>query len=214
MEPVGEVAQARSADAADRELHARLLQADPTAPADLVSQYLNPLLASLRRAFPGVDDQLLETKAHDAILDVGERPATYHPDRRSLAGYLLMDARGDVLNALKSERLRTSHILPLDDVELRPPARNTLWLETANPDDMVAKAATSERVEAVRGYFDEQEWEVVQLIGEGERRSEAFAEILGLQAWPREQRDREVKRVKDRLKKRLQRVWRKLYGDD
>lgn len=214
MEPLGDGVQSRSAGTADRDLHARLVRGDPTAPSDLAVRYLDPLLTSLRRAFPRVDDQMLETKAHDLILDLGERPAQYNPDRRSLAGYLLMAARGDVRNALKSEQPRASRIVPLEDVELRPPSRNTPWLESADPADIVAEAASSERVAAVRGHFDDQEWEVVQLIGEGERRSEVFAEVLGLQSRPREERDREVKRVKDRLKKRVQRVWRTLYGDD
>src|SRR5262249_57798500 len=48
-------------------------------------------------------------------------------------------------------------------------------------------------IEAMRGHFDDREWEVVQVMADGERHNDVYAEILGLEAWPREQRDREVR---------------------
>ena len=200
-------------DDGGRALHARLLRRDPTATVDLAETCLGPLVAWLRRAFRHEDDALLETVATDLILKFGVQPEQYDPDRSSLPAYLRMAARRDVGHARDKERRRSSRLTLLEDVELQPPSRNTLWLERANPADIVAEALSTDRVEAVRAHFDEHEWEVVQLIGEGERRTEVFAELLGLESSPRAERDRAVKRVKDRLKKRLQRVWRTLYGD-
>src|SRR5581483_10601659 len=114
------------------------------------------------------------------ILDVGERPTQYNPGRRSLAGYLLMAARGDLINALKSERLRSAHLAPLDDVELRPPARNTGWTSSADPAEAVIAQDDDARVAALRARFSGRDRDVVDLIIEGERRTDVFAEVLGL----------------------------------
>ena len=84
----------------DRALHQRLLQRDPTAPSDLVVEYLEPLTSRLRSMFPRVDSDLLEGIADELVFDLGEHPEQYNPGRGGLATYLWIAARGDVLNAL------------------------------------------------------------------------------------------------------------------
>src|SRR5205823_2519087 len=51
------------------------------------------------------------------------------------------------------------------------------------------------------------------LILDGERRTEPYAALFGLQDRPREEQAPEVKRAKDRLKKKLQRLWRRQDDD-
>jgi hypothetical protein len=200
---------------ADRALHLRLLSRDPTATSDLVVSYLEPLTAWLRSTFPREDDALLETVATDLLLSVGERPEQYDPDRLSLMSYLHMAARGDVRNARESEHRHTRRHSPLEDVELRPPARNSQWAIASDPADTVLAALDDgDTVLAMRHHFDETEWEVVQMVLDGERRTVEFARVLSLHDLPRAAQVREVKRAKDRLKKRLQRLWRKRPDDD
>src|SRR5947207_14138241 len=82
----------------DLGLQARPLQGEPTAPSDLVVEYLAPLVEALHRGFPRIhDDALLEEAASDLLFKLGEHPEQYDPERRSLRGYLLMAARRDVL---------------------------------------------------------------------------------------------------------------------
>lgn len=200
--------------AGERALHARLLGRDPSASSDLAVRYLEPLITSLRRTFPGVEAALLETAAIDVVLDLAERPEQYDPDRAALPAYLRMAAKGDVLNALERERRRAGRLAPLEDVELRSPARNTQWADASDPIDAVSDALGGEVIASLRSYFDEREWEVVQLMTEGERRTEVFAGLLGLHDRPRAEQACEVKRVKDRLKKRLQRHWPKVSDSD
>jgi hypothetical protein len=197
-----------------RALHARLLRCDPTATADLAETYLPPLVGWLRRTYPRVDDALLESLAIDLVLALGQHPERFDPDRSSLPAYLRMAARGDVKNALETEHRRAAHLAPLDNVELQSPARNSVWASSSGLTDTVAETLDDERAAAMLEHFTGRDRDIVELMWDGERRSEVFAETLGLQTWPRDERDREVKRVKDRLKKRVQRVWRKLYGDD
>ena len=56
--------------------------------------------------------------------------------------------------------------------------------------------------ESRRGFIAPM-WE---LMGEGERRTAVFARALGLEDRPPGEQEREVKRVKDRIKKRMQRA--------
>lgn len=202
------------ARAADRALHCRLVAGDPTAPTDLAERYLGPLLAWLRRCHPREDDALLSDIATDLILDLGERPERYDADKRSLTGYLRMAANRDVLNARQSEHRRVAHLAPLARVELQPPARNSTQAGTSDPADTVADAPDDERIRAMRTHFNDRDWAVAELQLEGERSTARYAAVLGLADRPEEEQKREVKRAKDRVKKRLQRVWRTLTGND
>ncbi|MCC6179782.1 MAG: hypothetical protein IT305_31095 [Chloroflexi bacterium] len=197
----------------DRALHARLLQADPTATSDLAIRFLAPLADWLRGAFRRVDPDVLESVATDLILNLGQRPTQYDPDKGGLMAYLRMAAKADVLNALKRERRRTSHEMPLEVVELRPPARNTSWAGASDPADAVADAADGAAIASALEHLDARDREVVRLMMQRERRTAIFADVLGVHDRPPAEQAREVKRVKDRLKKHLQRHWLELTDD-
>jgi hypothetical protein len=151
---------------------------------------------------------MLESIATDLLLDVGTRPEQYDPDRLSLFAYLRMAARGDVSNALEKEQRRTAHYVSWENVEIGTHARNSTWTSAADPADEVIEALDREKVLAMREQFNDRDWECVLLLLDGERRTEPFAVALGLQDRPKGQQALEVKRAKDRLKKKLQRRWR------
>lgn len=156
----------------------------------------------------------METVAIDLMLAVGRRPAQYDPERLSLSAYLRMAARGDVKNALERERRRIRRQIPLDDVELRAPVRNSPWTSASDPAGVVVDALADARLAALREQFVGRDREVVDLMLDGERRTEVFADVLGLRDRPLDEQVREVKRTKDRLKKRMQRTWQRMSGDD
>ena len=214
MEPGSGREAPGSHDGDGRALHARLLRRDPTAPSDLARLYLEPLLEWLAQWFAKVDDQLLDDVAVTLILKVGKEPDQYDPDRGTLSAYLRMAARGDLKNALQSERRRTARQISLESVELRPLARNREWASAADPADEVIAALDHERLPALREHFSAQDWEVVLMRIEGERRTERFAAILGLQDRPPDEQEREVKRAKDRIIGRLRRLWTRKYGHE
>jgi RNA polymerase sigma factor (sigma-70 family) len=200
-------------DDGSRVLHACLLQRDPTAPSELAETYLPLLVDWLRQAFPREDGALLETLAIDLVLGLAKKPEQYDPDRGSLTAYLRMAARGDVKNAQESTRRRYLRLAPLNEVELRPPSRNRWWASNADPSEAAILKDADARVAALREHFHGHEREVVDLIVDGERRTESFARVLGLLDRPREEQVREVKRAKDRLKKRMKRYWQRVAGD-
>jgi hypothetical protein len=57
----------------------------------------------------------------------------------------------------------------------------------------------------VRQACTEAERRVLALMLDGERSSAAYAQVLGITGLPAAEQEREVKRAKDRIKKRLER---------
>jgi hypothetical protein len=201
--------------AAEHALHARLLAGDPVAPSELAETYLPPLAAWLLRAFPHVDPHLVEDAATDAVLDTAQHPERYDPARLPLARYLRMAARGDLLNAWKSAQRRAAHHASLDAVELHGVARNPTTEDTDDPAEIVARRGNTAPglLAAVRATFDPQEQAVVALMLDGERRTSVYARLLDLEHLTTADQAREVKRVKDRLDKRLRRLAPRVQRD-
>src|SRR5215831_8585495 len=84
----------------NREIHQRLLDRDPIAPAELAVAYLEPLINWLRTRFRYVqDEQLLGDAATDALLTYIEHPTRFDPAKSCLPYYLRMAATRDLLNA-------------------------------------------------------------------------------------------------------------------
>ena len=74
-----------------------------------------------------------------------------------------------------------------------------------DPADVVTDAPGDEVMTVLRERCDRRELAVVDLLLDGERRSQMFARAIDLQDRPRAEQVREVKRAKDGLKKRLRR---------
>lgn len=197
---------------ADALLHARLMACDPVAPAELAERYLDDLARWANRLYGYQDAHLVQTCAIDAVLELVQHAERYDPTQSSLAAYLRMSVRGDILNALSSERRRHRH---LDAVEVSERARNLPDEHSPDPAELVVNSDTLS--EELRALLDETfnaiERRVVQLMMEGERRTAVYAGILGLTELSDTERARTVKQVKDRLQKRLQRLAPKVTRD-
>lgn len=197
----------------DVALHRRLLAGDPLAPSDLAVAYLDALAAWLTAHNPGAHPHECQTAAADALLSLMKNPAAYKPELRSLQGYLRMAATGDLRNLLKSTSRHTWRSLSFEDVELSGEARK-LVQEDSDPADIVARreGETPSVIglpalpEVVQAVFTQEEQQVRQLMWRGERSTAVYAAILHIADRPVEEQRREVKRMKDRLKKRLQRA--------
>lgn len=195
------------------ELHQRLLAADPVAPSDLAVAYLGYLGRYLRERNPAMDDEFCQTAAEDAIMALSKRPQSYDPARATLIAYLRLSAQGDLRNLLARERRHRSRQANLEAVELSGVVGKELGDDTYDPAVMVeARESVSEVVRqrlaipaGVLQGLTPGEITVLQLMAEGERRTPAYAEALGITHLPLAQQRHEVKRVKDRLQKRLER---------
>lgn len=184
-------------------LHARLLAFDPTAFADLCATHLATTIARLGRRYPHACPHLVEQSVHDAFLDHGKRPERYDPTRSPLPAYLLLVAARDLANALEQEARHHRKRSPV--VELASVARNSLVDE--RPLELLVRredeAAQRAYLRAVRDACTPAERVVLDLLLSGERATASCAAALGLDDHPVAEQEREVKRLKDRVMKRL-----------
>lgn len=192
-------------------IYRRLLTGEPDAPADLIAALLDPLVAELQRSYPTFPDpDLIFDVVTDSLLSFVQAPERYHPDKRSVWGYLKMDAQGDLLNLWESLRRRAAHEIALDAVAHDLPDRNSAVEEmvvrklapAGLPEGMDAETLIAQLREAIP---DAREWAVVLLMSQGERATDVFAAALGILDKPVADRRRLVKQAKDRIRLRLKR---------
>lgn len=200
------------------ELHRALCAGDPTAPARLADLLI--LTLTERARVSGADVHQVESACGLTLARYFQEPNRYDPERGPLLAWLAKDVRGDILNELSSataqhERLEGKRTGG-EVVELRPGQRNVFQdraqvypveddaLDRADPHDL-----TPESLEAIRRELrslEPSERAVAELIGAGVRETAAYSEVLGITHLPVEQQRAAVKREKDRIGKRLERL--------
>ena len=189
-----------------QQIHERLVLKDPSASAELVETILDPLIEKLRKKYPRLHDQdLLIDAVTDALVSYIKRPEQYNPEKRGLLGYLTMAAEGDLKNALAKQKRRRKKEIFLGDVEVRALSGN----KEMHGNNFLNELIASQTYEEIYKLFeDSRDLKMVELILSGERSTSVFVEILGIKNQSVEEQQREVKRHKDRIKKRLKR-----YGE-
>jgi len=192
-------------------LHLRLQEQDPTAPADVCQAFLTPLLHWLEGKYPHVDPHLRQSAVNDALLNYVQWPDAFKPARLDLAAYLRMAASADCRNAQRQEKRHSRQRIPWNLVELDPQSGN---LSGREPEPVVLVQQQEERaaweffLDTMKANMSAAEQSVLELMLEGERKTAVFARVLGLENRPAKEQEREVKRGKDRVKKRLERGWK------
>jgi RNA polymerase sigma factor (sigma-70 family) len=181
--------------------HRSLCDGEASSPSDFAVAYTDLLYAWLRRKNPGVDEDWCQDAAHRAILSLIHRPASYDPARSDLAAYLRMSAQGDLRNIRRAERRQLRGLVFVKNVE--EVADDGKYLEKTD-DDKARRAAAL--LDAVRETLTEPDRRCLDLMRAGERGTAAFAAAAGFSHLPPDEQKREVKRVKDRIKKRIQRA--------
>lgn len=186
-------------------LFQRLCVGDRLAQLELIDAVLDPLVGHLRRWRRDADEHACMTAAEDAVLSLIRNPAIYDPTKRGLMGFLKMAAQGDLRNELAKEQKHHTNRENRDCVELPESSGNT------PPDELAGDLPSFDdpNIAAEVASFTATEREVLRLMRDGEKRTAAFAAVLGIEHLPAEDQAGEVKRVKDRIIKRLQRARRK-----
>jgi RNA polymerase sigma-70 factor (ECF subfamily) len=187
------------------ELHRRLCDGDRTASEELAELILNTLMEGLSRQFPRSPEDICYEAVTTAFLDYCAQPHRFDAERGvPLHRFLLLASRYDMLNLLRGEARRRAHeeeaghVYTRSAVELDPVVGNLLQKEE--------NEQRHQREEAMMSLLrDPQDRQILALRLQGERRTEAFAEILGIAHLPIEAQRRGVKRAKDRIDKILRR---------
>jgi len=189
--------------------HQRILDKETTAFAELCDVALPYLISYLKKCFPQIELHLQETVAIDCLLEYKLNPHTYDPAKAPLLAYLKMAARMDMLNAIDKEKRRERHLSSLDEY----PYSDQLP-EGGTPDEHIpfddwlqdhTQLSVSELLDGLDNFLDATEKKVLLLMLEGVRESDQYAGTLKLSQLDEKSRREEVKRVKDRLIKKLRR---------
>src|SRR5574341_41843 len=196
-------------------VHERLLDGDVTAPSEISKTYLPIVTQQLRKSFPELDDpHLVDAAVEDAILDYLQTPSHYDPSKRSLAGYLLMAARGDLLNSLPRKLpdgktggvvvIRLAEIVELDGTSAEYKTAGVVLKDDMNVEEQVLDKLSLvwERLHDL--FPDPTDQELLMLMIDGIRNTNEYAEVLGIVELPAEKQERIVKQHKDRIKKQIQ----------
>jgi RNA polymerase sigma-70 factor (ECF subfamily) len=186
-------------------LHKRLLAGDRTASEEVASRLLGPLTQEVSSQFPHVDQEHIWDGVVDALLDYCARPYQFDEGRRvPLDRFLRLAAWRNVANMFRGNNRRKVREERVGQdptevsVELDSVAGNIVQKEEI--------AAYQQRQKAIMNVLhNPQDRQIFALRLQGERRTEKFAEILGIGDLPIEAQRREVKRNKDRIDKILRR---------
>ena len=191
-------------------LHERLLAGDPAAPAELAERLLPLLRARLAGWAATLDDPHLVPSAVGLVIaHYLTDPSRFDPDRGGLVAYLAMEVRGDVLNELDSRKRRRRHEVPAAElVELEPRGRDSTVEEEALDavDPIGVSPAAVQAARQALGEFDEVDRRMLEMMVEGVRPTSAYAALLGISHLPVDLQREAVKKHKDRLQKRLERL--------
>lgn len=194
--------------------HQRVLRKDATAFAELSERLLPPLVSFLTSQFPQAESHLPETVAIDCLLNYFNNPAQYRTGGISLYSYLRMAARYDMLNAFSRMRRSERRLVALEALDaLRSPQDWSSLTSTQELDTLLhthTQRSFPEIMKLLELQLDDTEQKVLQLMLQGERSSEAYVNILGIQALDEREQRSEVARIKDRLMKRLTRLGKRL----
>jgi DNA-directed RNA polymerase specialized sigma24 family protein len=159
---------------------------------------------------PTIPEDIVAESAEDALLSLIRNPGSFQPEKGDLEPFLRMSAQGDLRNRLRKEARHRSGRESLESVELSDPDGKYL----GRSDDPSLPLQIEEELldrqrrvpPEVRDGLTGPESRVLDLMLLGERRTPAYAEILGIADRPAEEQRRTVKQVKDMLQKRIVRA--------
>lgn len=199
-------------------LHERMLDGDPTLLGDVARLVIDPLIQQLHKEFPGVDDQLLQGGAADALIEYGKNPIQANAaSGAGVLGFLLLRAKSRVKDGIRIERrrevaearfahglkpsnergrtkpvelrrVRTEHNAEVIDVVGTPPPELEDRLEREAQIELILASAKSD--------LDRR---LLRMMLAGVRETAEYARVLGIEAEPVEVQEKTVKRHKDRI---------------
>lgn len=195
-------------DKSCEQLHARLVTGnDPIVTSEIAEALLPQLVSGLRRRFATLsDEQLIDSAAEDALLNYFTDPGQFDPTKGSLLAWLWQCARNNLLNALKKQ---TSYLHKEKSVELEV-AETVYQAEAEAETALINRSMDEQTLQQLRIIVtDPADWQFLILMMEGIRETTVFAEAAGVSDFPIEEQRKLVKQYKDRLKKTIQRHFRR-----
>jgi hypothetical protein len=181
------------------DLAARIGRGDAAALGELAQHLLPVLMRRLRRAYGRVPSDLLSDACEDAILEYGASPRRFDPARGvPLDRFLQMAAARNLADLLKADaRRRRRETTYVERQQSAPRVRTLLGVEGETD-------ARRRILSVVHGGLERTA--LAQWLA-GEQRAASLAAALGISHLSPVEQRREVKRFKDRVRKRVLRLF-------
>lgn len=196
---------ASSADFNERtlKLHEELVAGSFIATAQLSELLLPKIFEALKKKFPNISDEhLIQTASNDAVLYYLKSPNNFDPSRASLLTFVLLRAKSNVLNFLKTRKNKSEILVELPEEETVYSNESVETIEELlilNEHNEIVFLQLRELLP------DSLDRSVLELMINGERETLQFAKIIGVSDKSPEEQFKIVKRHKDRIKKVIQR---------
>jgi hypothetical protein len=190
-----------------QDLHIRIMAGDITAQSELAVLVLPVLTKRLNYKFPSLfDPDLIDTAVTDALINYFARPDNYQPHKQLLMSYLLMSAKGDLLNYLKQKKVDENSIYFIEDVELWDSYSEKTIGGSVVVDDTNVEEEAFVRLSPVTSQLQElfpssKDQQFVAMMMDGIRETEEYAKVLGIEHLSFSDQKEAVKNHKDRIKK-------------
>ncbi|MBZ4423221.1 RNA polymerase sigma factor [Myxococcus sp. RHSTA-1-4] len=187
-------------------LHERVLKKDPVAPVEVFQVFMDPILAALGRK-----DRREREEAYDAIIDVLysylNSPERYTAQKGRLSTYLTQAARNRLMDQYRSAEARHRREQEFGKV---------FELGARSPKESLELSVEARRavLRLEQSGLQKEDRAMLGLVLQGERSTVVLAEAIGLGSMPEDDRQREVKRHRDRLMKRLARLGKEDPDDE
>lgn len=189
--------------------HQRILHGDVTAFAELCEQALPHLLHFVQTYFPQADAHIQQSTVIDCLLEYQAAADRYDPAQLGLFSYLRMAVRGDILNAIDSQKRHQRRLVDIADPQVQQHIPKTYGVSDTGPLDEWLQIHTSVKkqdvLRALYSELDEADRPLLLLMLEGIRDTSQFAAAMGLEDQDILIQRQAVKRAKDRIKKQMQR---------
>ncbi|MGX1742095.1 sigma factor [Bosea sp. NPDC055353] len=184
------------------QIHVRLLAGSRTASLDLFREAAGPLGGFLRNEFKRLSDDEIHDLANDAILEYLGDPSICDPGKSSLWSFLCTIAKRDAIDLTRKQA--RDHAL----LQKRVETDVEFWASRSKDTSDGENAIDARRIMRLHGgrlVTNQAEANVLVLILNEEKRTEAFAQALGVDPSAAEV-DQIVKQAKDRMLLRLKRL--------
>ncbi|MGK7933183.1 MAG: hypothetical protein AB4041_17370 [Microcystaceae cyanobacterium] len=192
-----------------QKIHQKILDGHENAPSQLFCSFAEAIIQHLQYRYPNIhDDHLIYDAVTEAMQNYLKRPTTYQPNReKSLLNYLKMSAEGDLKNKLDKESRRRNR-----EKTIQQSLESEICHSGKSMLDTLADREQIESFEKIlRQELSNLDWQLYQLIFQQEERATVnYVELLNLEEKTEFEQRKLVKQHKDRIKKKVARLLRKM----
>jgi DNA-directed RNA polymerase specialized sigma24 family protein len=192
------------------DLHNAIRQQDELALSKLYFMYGEQIVSLLKYLFQEAaakDEADIYQAVNDAFLGYYRNPDTFNPKLGSLLAFLRVAAKRDMLNIISGQKKHLSREKLPPNVELQENFWNRITESDYCTDAAIITEETLEQIDKLfrRHFRTDMDIALAKMIISGERKTELYSEVLGMEGLGIEEQTASVRKHKDRIKQVLKR---------